>query len=238
MAGARSSVYKELKEAAFLANMEIPKLKLAIFTFGNVSAYDPKLGALAIKPSGVPYSELKVEDMVVLDLEGAVIEGKLRPSSDTKTHVVLYRTFKNIRGVCHTHSPNAVAWCQAGRSIPVYGTTHADHTHLPIPLAPIMSKQAVKGDYEHETGLQIVRCFEHIDPDECPMVLVEGHGPFAWGTSAEKALYHAAVLEEVAGMAANTELLNPKAKPLPDYLIRKHYERKHGSGAYYGQEGY
>jgi len=229
----------ELKQRVLQANLEIPKLKLAIFTFGNVSAYDPDLGLVAIKPSGVPYEDLKEEDIVVLDLNGVQVEGELRPSSDTATHLHIYREFPWVRGVVHTHSTYATAWAQAGRSIPVYGTTHADHSPQDIPCAPVMSKDRIQGDYEVETGLQITQHFQKkgINPEYCPMVLIEGHGPFTWGVSPEKALYHAAVLEELAQMATITESVSQGEKaPLPEYLIQKHFMRKHGPDAYYGQE--
>jgi L-ribulose-5-phosphate 4-epimerase len=229
--------YKELKEAAYRANMEIPRRNLALYTWGNVSAFDPDKCILAIKPSGVPYEELSPDSMVVLDLDGHVVEGKLNPSSDTPTHRVLYRAFPHIRGICHTHSAYAVAWAQARRSVPVFGTTHADHGALEIPCTAIMDEEAVKNNYELETGNLIVRTFRegNSDPADMSMVLVAGHGPFAWGKSADQAVYHAAVLEEVCKMAHLTVSLDPQAVPLPDHIIRKHWERKHGANAYYGQ---
>jgi L-ribulose-5-phosphate 4-epimerase len=229
------SMYRELKERAWAANMEIPKRSLAIYTFGNVSAFDRSAGLLAIKPSGVEYEKLTVDDIVVLDLEGRIVEGGLRPSSDTKTHIVLYKNFLGIGGIVHTHSTYATAWSQAGSPILIYGTTHADHLAEDVPCTEVMGEEAVKRDYETETGEQILQCFRNRSPLHVPMVLVAGHGPFAWGESPEKAVYHAAVLEEIAKMAYLTKTLEPKTTRLPDHLIKKHFERKHGKNAYYGQ---
>ena len=230
-----NSSYGELKAQAWEANMEIPRRGLAIYTFGNVSAFDAQRGVFAIKPSGVAYEGLKAADMVVVDLEGKVVEGSLRPSSDTKTHVALYRAFPSIGGIVHTHSTYATAWAQACLPIPLYGTTHADHLAEDVPCTALMSAEAVGGDYEAETGAQIVDCFRARDPQQTPMVLVAGHAPFTWGKTAEKAVYHAVVLEELAKMASITRSLNVQAARLPEYLVRKHFERKHGKGAYYGQ---
>jgi len=230
-----SSPYRDLRERAFEANREIPRRGLAIYTFGNASAIDAARGAVAIKPSGVSYESLRPEDIVVVDLEGRVLEGTLRPSSDTKTHLVLYRAFPGLGGVVHTHSAYATGWAQARLSIPIYGTTHADHLAEDVPCTALMSDEAVERDYEAETGAQIVECFRGRDPLQTPMVLVAGHGPFTWGDSPEKAVYHAAVLEEIARMAFVTHGLAPDAPRLPERLIRKHFERKHGRGAYYGQ---
>lgn len=230
------SPYQELKERAWKANQEIPKRGLAIYTFGNVSAFDADRGVLAIKPSGVPYDELRVDDLIVLDLEGRVIEGTLRPSSDTPTHLVLYRNWKGIGGIVHTHSSYATGWAQARLSIPIYGTTHADHLDEDVPCTAVMSDEAVKNDYEIETGNQILECFRDRDPQRTPMVLVAGHAPFAWGKTPEKAVYNAAVLEELARMAFITHTLDTGAARLPNSLIVKHFERKHGKGAYYGQK--
>jgi len=231
-----SSPYQELKERAWLANLEIPKRGLAIYTFGNASALDAERGCMAIKPSGVEYENLAAEDLVVLDLEGEVVEGKLRPSSDTPTHLVLYRAWEGIGGIVHTHSTYATGWAQARLPIPIYGTTHADHLGEDVPCTAVMSDEAVERDYEVETGQQILECFTGRDPGQTPMVLVAGHAPFAWGETPEKAVYHAAVLEELARMAFITHSLGPAADRLPKSLIRKHFERKHGKNAYYGQK--
>lgn len=245
-----ASPYLALKEEAWAANMEIPQRGLALYTWGNVSAFDPALGVFAIKPSGVPYPELRPESMVVVDLEGAVVEGSLNPSSDTPTHRVLYREFAvsdgaKVRGIIHTHSTHAVAWAQACRSIPLFGTTHADHVQTPVPCTPYLSPEAVSRDYELETGNLIVEAFRRgcagvpgpLGADEVSMVLVGGHGPFAWGSSAAKAVYNGAVLEEIARMAYLTLQIRGDATPLPDYIVGKHYSRKHGPNAYYGQSG-
>ena len=225
----------ELKQRCWQANMEIPRRGLAIYTFGNVSAFDAGRGVFAIKPSGVPYEELKAADMVVIDLDGKTVEGTLRPSSDTKTHAALYRAFQGVGGIVHTHSTYATGWAQARLSIPIFGTTHADHLAEDVPCTEVMSAEAVQGDYEAETGTQIIDCIRGRDPHQTPMVLVAGHGPFAWGKTPEKAVYHAVVLEELAKIASITRSLAPNAGRLPDYLVRKHFERKHGKGAYYGQ---
>jgi len=230
-----SSPYRELKERAFSANQEIPRRGLAIYTFGNASAHDAARAVVAIKPSGVEYERLKVDDLVVLDLEGRVLEGTLRPSSDTPTHLVLYRAFSGLGGVVHTHSTYATSWAQARRPIPIYGTTHADHLAEDVPCTAVMTDEAVERDYEVETGKQILECFRSRDPLHTPMVLVAGHGPFTWGETAEKAVYHAAVLEELARMAYLTHSLDPGAARLPEALVHKHFERKHGKNAYYGQ---
>jgi L-ribulose-5-phosphate 4-epimerase len=227
--------YEELKEQAFRANLEIPRRGLAIYTFGNVSALDAERGAFAIKPSGVDYESLSPADMVVVDLDAKVIEGTLRPSSDTKTHAALYRAFQGIGGIVHTHSTYATAWAQACMPIPLYGTTHADHLAEDVPCTELMTADAVSLDYEAETGAQIVDCFRTRDPNQTPMVLVAGHGVFAWGKTADKAVYHAVVLEELAKMASITHALAPGAGRLPEHLVRKHFERKHGKRAYYGQ---
>ena len=229
--------YKSLREQVYEANMEIPKQKLAIYTFGNVSAIDRKQGLIGIKPSGVPYSDLKVKDIVILDLEGTVIEGKMRPSSDTKTHILLYQNFDKIGGICHTHSTYAVAWAQAIKPIPNFGTTHADHLTPSVPVTEVMSDEMILGDYELETGNQIIDIFkkQNLSPDEVEMVLVACHGPFTWGKTAEKAVYNATVLEELAKMAYLTLQINPLTQPIKQTLIDKHYFRKHGTNAYYGQ---
>jgi L-ribulose-5-phosphate 4-epimerase len=190
---------------------------------------------VAIKPSGVPYEKLEVEDLVVVDLEGTIVEGSLRPSSDTPTHLLLYRSWKGLGGVVHTHSTYATGWAQARLPIPIYGTTHADHLPDDVPCTEVMSDSAVLSDYEIETGKQILACFCDRDPLRTPMVLVAGHAPFTWAETPEKAVYNAAVLEELAKMAFITRSLNPEAASLPKSLIQKHFERKHGKNAYYGQ---
>jgi L-ribulose-5-phosphate 4-epimerase len=227
--------YDALREEACAANLEIPRLSLAILTWGNVSAFDPALGVFAIKPSGLEYPQLTPDSMVVVDLDGKVVEGSLRPSSDTKTHQVLYREFDGIRGVCHTHSPHAVAWAQARRSIPCLGTTHADQTAGEVPCTAMISAEALAKDYELGTGELIVGTFKGRKPLEVPMVIVAGHGPFTWGKGAMAAVQYAAALEELAKMAILTYQVNPASAPLPEYVMRKHYERKHGKAAYYGQ---
>ncbi len=229
------SSYDALKEEAWRANMEIPRRGLAIYTFGNVSALDAARSVFAIKPSGVAYESLTVADMVIVDLDAKVVEGTLRPSSDTKTHAALYRAFQGIGGIVHTHSTYATAWAQACMPIPLYGTTHADHLAEDVPCTAVMTAEAVQGDYEAETGAQVTDCFRTRDPRQTPMVLVAGHGPFTWGKTAEKAVYHAVVLEELAKMASITRALDPQAGRLPEYIVRKHFERKHGKNAYYGQ---
>jgi L-ribulose-5-phosphate 4-epimerase len=229
------SRYEALKEQAFQANLEIPRRGLAIYTFGNVSAFDAEQAVFAIKPSGVAYESLTAAEMVIVDLDAQVLEGKLRPSSDTKTHAALYRAFPDIGGIVHTHSTYATAWAQACLPIPLYGTTHADHLAEDVPCTALMTADAVSRDYEAETGAQIIDCFRTRDPHQTPMVLVAGHAPFAWGKTAEKAVYHAVVLEELAKIASITHSLAPDTARLPDYLVRKHFERKHGKRAYYGQ---
>jgi len=229
--------FRVLCEEAFEANMEIQRQRLAIYTWGNVSAFDSARGVFAIKPSGVEYDKLSPDMMVVVDLDGKVVEGGLKPSSDTKTHLVLYREFKGINGITHTHSTYAVAWAQAKKRVPVFGTTHADHGVAEIPCTEFMSPQAVKNDYELETGNLIVETLKNsnVNPAHSNMILVAGHGPFTWGESAAKAVYNSAVLEEICKMAFLTLALDPLVKPLPEHIIKKHYERKHGPDAYYGQ---
>jgi len=229
--------YKTLREEAFEANLEIKKQNLAIHTWGNVSAFDPARGVFAIKPSGVAYEELKPESMVLVDLEGKIVSGNLKPSSDTRTHQVLYREFPGIRGITHTHSPYAVAWAQANRSVPVFGTTHADQMTGEIICTGFISPEALKKDYELETGKLIVETFRknNLNSADITMVLVAGHGPFTWGGSASQSVYHAAALEEICKMALLTLTIDPHAKPLPEYIVKKHWERKHGPDAYYGQ---
>lgn len=227
--------YKTLCEEAYEANLEIPRRGLAIYTWGNVSAFDSASGVFAIKPSGVAYDALRPTDMVIVDLEGIVVDGKLKPSSDTETHRVLYREFSGVRGITHTHSSYATGWAQTYSPVPLYGTTHADHAAQAVPCTAIMSPEACKNNYELETGKLIVSAFNGINPIETPMVLVAGHGPFAWGESAAKSVYNAAVLEEVCKMAFVTRAINPAAAPLPAHIVKKHWERKHGPNAYYGQ---
>jgi L-ribulose-5-phosphate 4-epimerase len=229
--------YDEIKLSAYKANMQLPELGLVLFTFGNVSVIDKELKVFAIKPSGVPYKDLSPESMVIVDLEANVVEGTLRPSSDTKTHAVLYQQWNEIGSIVHTHSTYATAWAQALKDIPIFGTTHADHTITNIPCAPPMSDEMIKGNYEYETGFQIINHFKEngFTYQELEMVLVGNHAPFTWGKTAEKAVYNAAVLEELAKMAFLTLQINPLALPLKDALIQKHFERKHGPDSYYGQ---
>lgn len=232
-----SDDYKELKQRCYDANMEIPEKNLAIYTFGNVSAFDKERGVFAIKPSGVPYDELKPEDMVIVDLDGNKVEGEMNPSSDTMTHAVLYKAFPELGGIVHTHATHSVAWAQACRDVPIYGTTHADHIAGNIPVTDVMKDEKIQGNYEEETGYQILDLFKekNLNPEEVNMVLVACHGPFTWGKTPEKAVYNAAVLEELCKMASITEAANPNVKPMKQTLIDKHYQRKHGKNAYYGQ---
>ncbi|MDR1421138.1 MAG: L-ribulose-5-phosphate 4-epimerase AraD [Treponema sp.] len=231
--------YQSIREEAFEANLEIPKRNLAIYTWGNVSAFDPERGVFAIKPSGVDYERLTPSSMVVVDLDGKIVDGTLNPSSDTETHRILYRAFSGgvIRGITHTHSPYATSWAQARRPVPVFGTTHADYAAESIPCTAYVSEEAVHNNYERETGNLIVETFRREKRDllSMPMALVAGHGPFTWGASAREAVYHAAVLEEICKIGVFTLLLNPGAEALPPHIIQKHWERKHGPGASYGQ---
>ncbi|WP_304063030.1 L-ribulose-5-phosphate 4-epimerase [Pedobacter glucosidilyticus] len=229
--------YRKIQEEAYLANMRLPELNLVIFTFGNVSVADRDLGVFAIKPSGVDYTKLKVEQMVIVDFDGNTVAGDLRPSSDTKTHAVLYKHWDNINSVVHTHSTYATAWAQSQRDIPIYGTTHADYTTCDIPCAPPMSDEMIKGNYEYETGFQIINCLKErgLSNSDVEMILVGNHAPFTWGKTADKAVHNSAVLEEIARMAYLTEQINPQVPKLKDALINKHYDRKHGEGSYYGQ---
>lgn len=231
------SQYDALKQEAYIANMQLPKLGLVLFTFGNVSVADRTRKVFAIKPSGVPYEELSPDKMVIVDFDANTIEGHLRPSSDTKTHAVLYKYWESIGSIVHTHSTYATSWAQAQYDIPIFGTTHADHTTSVIPCAPPMSDEMIQRDYETETGYQILNCFSErkLDPSETEMILVGNHAPFTWGKTSHKAVYNAAVLEEVARMAYLTLQINPSAPSLKDTLIKKHYERKHGPDSYYGQ---
>ncbi|MBD8488195.1 L-ribulose-5-phosphate 4-epimerase [Echinicola sp. CAU 1574] len=231
------SKFIELKRECYEANMQLPKLDLVVYTFGNVSAVDRNEGVFAIKPSGVPYEKLKAEDIVICDFEAKIVEGVLRPSSDTKTHAYLYKEWEHIGGIVHTHSLYGVSWAQAQMDVPIFGTTHADHLTKDIPCAPPMADELIAGDYEHMTGKQILDCFAEkgLDYQEVEMILVGNHGPFTWGKNADKAVYNSKVLEEVAKMAYLTLQINPNAPRLKDALIKKHFERKHGKDAYYGQ---
>ena len=227
---------EELKKEVFQANLDLVKQGLVIFTWGNVSGVDREKGLVVIKPSGVSYETMKPEDMVVVSLEtGKVVEGDLNPSSDTPTHLVLYRAFQNIQGVVHTHSTYATAWAQAGKDIPNIGTTHADYFYKAVPCTADMTKEEVEGKYELETGNVIVKRFEGINPDHTPGVLVKNHGPFTWGTSPANAVYNAKVLEQCAKMAFISFAINPETTMNP-LLIEKHYSRKHCPNAYYGQK--
>jgi L-ribulose-5-phosphate 4-epimerase len=229
------SAYAALKESAWRCNMELPRLGLVAHTFGNASVCDREQGVVAIKPSGVAYDVLRPEDMVVLDLQNTVLEGTLRPSSDTKTHIHLYRNFPEIRGIVHTHSTYAVAWAQARIPVPLFGTTHADFLPTAIPCTPMMTDAEIAGDYEEETGALIVRTFARLSPRDIPMVLVAAHGPFVWGVTPEKATYHAMMIEELCKTAYLTLQIRPDTPSLSPALIEKHFSRKHGPGAYYGQ---
>lgn len=228
---------QELKSTVCKANLDLVAHGLVLFTWGNVSGIDRERGLIVIKPSGVDYDDLTPAMMVVLDLDGNIVEGDLRPSSDTPTHLVLYRAFKRPQGIVHTHSTYATAWAQAQRDIPVIGTTHADYFHRAIPCTRPMTVQEINDDYESETGRVIVDCFRtrELDPTFVPGVLVSNHGPFAWGSSVEEAVHNAVVLEELAKMTFLTAMLNPEL-PMNPYLIDKHFNRKHGPDAYYGQE--
>ncbi len=231
------SKYDKIKQEAYKANMDLPRLGLVLFTFGNASSADHDQKVFAIKPSGVDYDVLKPEDMVIVDFDGKIIEGDMRPSSDTKTHAVLYKHWPEVGGIVHTHSTYATGWAQTQLDIPIYGTTHADHLAFDIPCAPVMTDEMIEGDYEYETGFQIMNCFKDkgISHVEVPMVIVANHAPFSWGKDVKKAVYHSAVLEEVAKMAWVTKTINPDTPRLKETLKQKHYERKHGKDAYYGQ---
>lgn len=225
---------EELKEKVFHANMELVRHNLVIFTWGNVSGIDRERGLVVIKPSGVDYATMKAEDMVVLDLDGNIVEGNMRPSSDTPTHLELYRSFPEIGGIVHTHSTYATAWAQAGLDLPNIGTTHADYFHDAVPCTADMTRKEVEGDYELETGKVIVKRFEGLNPTHTPGVLVKNHGPFTWGKTPEEAVHNAVVLEQVAKMAYISYMVNP-ALTMNPLLIEKHFNRKHGPNAYYGQ---
>lgn len=228
----------ELRQAVYQANMELPRRGLVTSTWGNVSGIDRASGILLIKPSGVEYADLTPDMLVALDLEGNIVEGELNPSSDTKTHIELYRAFPNIGGVVHTHSPHAAAWAQACMDIPAYGTTHADYFYGPVPCARHLTPEELDEDYERNTGKVIVETFAQrgIDPAHVPAVICASHGPFTWGRDPEQAVYHASVLEEVAKMAILTRQIDPNARPAPQHVLDKHFLRKHGPDAYYGQK--
>ncbi len=229
--------YEHIQQEAYEANIQLPKLGLVLFTFGNVSAADRNLGVFAIKPSGVPYEELTPAKMVIVDFDSNIVEGNLRPSSDTKTHAVLYKHWETINGIAHTHSTYATAWAQSQRDIPIFGTTHADHITCDVPCTPPMNDEMISGDYEYQTGFQIMNALKEksLSYAEVEMILVGNHAPFTWGKTAAKAVYNSAVLEEIAKMAYLTESIKADALRLKDALIKKHYERKHGPDSYYGQ---
>jgi L-ribulose-5-phosphate 4-epimerase len=233
--GVENHMLKELKEAVYQANLELDTRKLVVYTWGNVSGIDRERGLMVIKPSGVAYEELEPELMVVVNLEGKVVEGELNPSSDTPTHLYLYRKFPAIGGVVHTHSPLATAWAQAGQGIPCFGTTHADYFYGEIPCTRPLTTAEINSDYETNTGKVIVERFAALDSAAVPGVLVANHGPFTWGKNAAAAVYNSVVLEEVAKMGWVTRQLNPQAPPVSQELLDKHYLRKHGKNAYYGQ---
>lgn len=227
----------DLKEKVYRANLDLVNFNLVIFTWGNVSGIDRGKGLVVIKPSGVPYDTMKPDDMVVLDLDGKVVEGKLKPSSDAPTHIELYKHLPGIGGIVHTHSKWAVSWAQAGLPIPALGTTHADYFYGPIPCTRRMTEAEVKGgEYEKETGKVIVETFNDVKPEEVPGVLVHSHGPFTWGKTPEEAVHNSVVLENVAEMAYHTLALNSKIGNMDNYLLDKHFLRKHGKDAYYGQK--
>lgn len=229
---------EELKQRVLEANLELPRRGLVTFTWGNASGVDRSRGLVVIKPSGVDYRDMAAEDLTVVELEtGRTVEGRYRPSSDTATHLELYRAFPRVGGIVHTHSRYAVAWAQAGEDIPCWGTTHADYFYGPIPCARHLTQEELAADYERNTGRVIAETFRvrKLDPTAVPAVICRGHGPFAWGTDPAQAVYHAAVLEEVARMALYTKLVNTGVPPAPEYLVEKHYSRKHGPNAYYGQ---
>jgi len=225
-----------LKQQVLEANLELPRYGLVTFTWGNVSGIDRERELFVIKPSGVPYEDLKVADMVVLDLKGNIVEGNLRPSSDTPTHLVLYKNFKEIGGIVHTHSPWGTSWAQAGRALPAYGTTHADYFYGEIPVTRPMTTEEIDGAYELETGNVIVERFADLDPNMVPGVLVHSHAPFVWGKDAHNAVHNAVVLEECAKIAARMQQINPETEPMDQTLLDRHFLRKHGVNAYYGQK--
>lgn len=228
---------EQLKKQVFDANMQLPQMGLVVYTWGNVSGIDREAGYVVIKPSGIAYEQMTVEDMVVVDLEGNIIEGRLKPSSDTPTHLELYKAFKEIGGIAHTHSRMAVSFAQAGKSVPALGTTHADYFYGSVPCTRSMTAEEIQGAYECETGKVIVETFEKIQPMDIPAVLVKEHGPFTWGKTPEEAVYHSVVLEEVVKMAFQTSILKANAVDMcmQKELLDKHFLRKHGKNVYYGQ---
>ncbi len=227
---------KELREEAYEANMELDRRGLVLYTFGNASGFDRDKGLIAIKPSGVAYEDLSPANMVIVDLDNKVVDGDSRPSSDTKTHTFLYKEYPQLGGIVHTHSTYATAWAQARKAIPCTGTTHADYVNGDIPVTEPPSPEQVESDYELETGAQIVKTLDDKDPKEFPMILVGGHAPFTWGKDASQAVYHAVILEELARMAQLTQSIAGTPQPLEPYILNKHYQRKHGPKAYYGQD--
>jgi len=229
--------YQKLREVACEANLLVPKYGLAILTWGNVSAFDPERRVFAIKPSGVPYEHLTPDEMVVVDLSGTVVWGHNRPSSDTPTHRVLYAAFPQLGGITHTHSSSAVAWAQALQDVPVLGTTHADHCPGPVHCTPFLRQEAVQRAYEEETGILVLETLKQkgTSPLETNMILVGGHGPFTWGKTATESVQNALILEEICSLALKTIQIQPFPRKLPDYILEKHWERKHGPHAYYGQ---
>lgn len=228
--------FMELKERVWKCNMRLSERNLVIQTFGNVSGIDRERGIIAIKPSGVPYSELTPDKIVLVDLENNVVDGSYKPSSDTKTHLTLYKSFSQIRGIVHTHSPYATAWAQAKKPIPCLGTTHADYVQGEIPCTDELSDEQIKSDYEIETGVQIVKRFDNMSAEEVEMVLVANHGPFTWGKTPEDAVSNTVLLEEIAKIAFYTIVINPNVENIKNTLLDKHYLRKHGENAYYGQK--
>ena len=224
-----------LRTEVLEANLELVRRGLVIYTFGNASAVDRERGLVVIKPSGVPYEKMKPEHMVVTNLDGHIVEGNLKPSTDLDTHTALYRAFAGIGGVAHTHSRHATAWAQARREIPCFGTTHADYFHGPVPVSDALTPEEIESDYEANTGVAIIRRLHGCDPLACPAILVAGHAPFCWGKSAAEAVHTAVIVEELAAMAWQTLTINPAAAPISEALRDKHYYRKHGAGATYGQ---
>ena len=229
---------EKLREEVYRANMELPERGLVVYTWGNVSGIDRESGLIVIKPSGVEYEDLSPDNLVIVDLNNNIVEGELNPSSDTKTHVELYKAFPTVGGIVHTHSSHAVGWAQAGRDIPCYGTTHADYFYGSVPCTRNLTSQEVESDYELNTGKVIAETFNErkLDPLAVPGVICKSHGPFTWGKNAAQAVYHAVVLEELAKMAMYTVTIDSNSSPAPQYILDKHYLRKHGANAYYGQK--